>query len=304
MAHDTLIALGSNSIDEYYEISSIPLHGEKALARFIGNKPGGMIANAASIYAGYGHPTVMFDFMNTNPANRILIEDLEHYHVRTDLIDIDERYPFTKCQVMIKDGERIIFVMVDNSVTLTLTPEQEAFLSQADYLYTTVTDFSKVRDYRRIFTEAKKKGLKIFFDIEATSILNLSDLEAILDFGDILSINEQAKAGLDAIYGNVIGHFRHKALVLVTMAERGSAIYAGDASILVDAFPVEPVDTTGAGDTYNTSFLHGLTRGWPLEQCGRFASAAASRSILALGPRTGVASETEVLTFMENFSRK
>jgi sugar/nucleoside kinase (ribokinase family) len=56
--------------------------------------------------------------------------------------------------------------------------------------------------------------------------------------------------------------------------------------IHVDAVPVERVvDTTGAGDLYAAGFLHGLTTGRPLEECGRLGSIAAAEVISHVGPR-------------------
>ncbi|HCP46469.1 MAG TPA: adenosine kinase, partial [Deltaproteobacteria bacterium] len=46
---------------------------------------------------------------------------------------------------------------------------------------------------------------------------------------------------------------------------------------------VDAVDTTGAGDAYAGAFLFGLTRGWPLERCGRLASSVAAHTVAQVG---------------------
>lgn len=301
MAHDHLIALGNSCIDEYYEISDIPSQGEKVLARYLESKVGGMIGNAAAIFAGYGHHTVIYDFMNRHPSNRILLDDLEKYHVSTSFISFDDRYPQTKCQIMLKDGERIIFVMVDIHAIHHLDEKQRAYLKDADYLYTTPTEFLQVQDHELLFKQAKDKGLKIVFDIEKAAVEQIPDIGHVLDFADILFINEQADEALRRKLGDYLETYRQKALLILTQGENGSTIFSKERDIKIQPYKVTPVDTTGAGDTYNVSFLHGLTQGWDLEKCGDFASAAASRSILSLGPRTGVCTEKDVFTFMDDF---
>ncbi len=72
----------------------------------------------------------------------------------------------------------------------------------------------------------------------------------------------------------------------MTRSERGSVVLAGDSTIEVAAEPVASlVDTTGAGDLYAAGFLFGLSRGFGLEDCGRFGSLAAAEVIAHVGAR-------------------
>jgi sugar/nucleoside kinase (ribokinase family) len=62
-------------------------------------------------------------------------------------------------------------------------------------------------------------------------------------------------------------------------------IVAGDAVHVIDPYPVNVVDTTGAGDAYAAGFLYGLTHGHPLAVCGRLGSLGAAEAISQLGAR-------------------
>ena len=54
----------------------------------------------------------------------------------------------------------------------------------------------------------------------------------------------------------------------------------------VPAVSVDRVlDTTGAGDLFAAGFLHGLTSGRGLAECGRLGSVAAAEVISHVGPR-------------------
>jgi fructokinase len=64
------------------------------------------------------------------------------------------------------------------------------------------------------------------------------------------------------------------ATICVTLGSEGCAIFADDALYTFRGFTVEVVDTVGAGDAFAASLLHGLHRGWPLEQCATLANAA------------------------------
>lgn len=79
-------------------------------------------------------------------------------------------------------------------------------------------------------------------------------------------------------------------LAAVTRSEHGSVILADGERLTVAAEPVEKVvDTTGAGDQYAAGFMFGLSRGRPLQACGRLASLAAAEVISHYGPRPQVA---------------
>ena len=65
-----------------------------------------------------------------------------------------------------------------------------------------------------------------------------------------------------------------------------------------------PVDTTGAGDTFNSSFVYGLSCGWGLQEAGTFANAAAGRAILNMGARSGAVGEAAVKDFMNREGTK
>jgi sugar/nucleoside kinase (ribokinase family) len=71
----------------------------------------------------------------------------------------------------------------------------------------------------------------------------------------------------------------------ITLGGRGAFVTRGDEHVYLDPFPVQPVDTTGAGDAFAAGFLYGLSQGQSLYQCGRLGSYFASRVILHVGPR-------------------
>lgn len=75
-------------------------------------------------------------------------------------------------------------------------------------------------------------------------------------------------------------------LAAITNGKDGSVIITREAVIPVSAEPVSRVlDTTGAGDLYAAGFLHGLTSGRSLAECGRLGSLAAAEVISHVGPR-------------------
>ena len=81
--------------------------------------------------------------------------------------------------------------------------------------------------------------------------------------------------------------------VIATRGSRGLIIADRNRPVRsIPAMSVEIVDTTGAGDLFAAGFLHGLTTGKSLADCGRLGSLAAGEVIAHVGPRPLVALHT------------
>jgi sugar/nucleoside kinase (ribokinase family) len=88
---------------------------------------------------------------------------------------------------------------------------------------------------------------------------------------------------------------RHDGLFVVTLGERGAAALDGDTFVQVPAVPMEPVDTTGAGDVFRAGFIYGALQPWPVERTLRFANAAAALSCSREGAMAGVPALEEIM---------
>jgi sugar/nucleoside kinase (ribokinase family) len=71
---------------------------------------------------------------------------------------------------------------------------------------------------------------------------------------------------------------------------------SGRGPVLIPAYKINVVDTTGAGDTWFAGLLTGLIRGMPLEQAGRLANRTAADCCTALGASAGVRTFEETVT--------
>jgi sugar/nucleoside kinase (ribokinase family) len=84
------------------------------------------------------------------------------------------------------------------------------------------------------------------------------------------------RSGLRALGGG-------RALVVAKLGERGAMTLDGGSVLEVPAYRVEPVDTTGAGDSFNAGFLHLWLQGAALADCLRLGAACGALSTRALG---------------------
>lgn len=81
---------------------------------------------------------------------------------------------------------------------------------------------------------------------------------------------------------------------IVTLGASGCATLSSGEVLTVPAFPIQPVDTTGAGDSFNAGFLHAKLSGLPIRECLRWGAAAGGLSTRGLGGTARQADSHEV----------
>jgi sugar/nucleoside kinase (ribokinase family) len=112
------------------------------------------------------------------------------------------------------------------------------------------------------------------------------DLAGALEDVDVFLPNETELAGIAGTPGveaalRRLGAGRSR--VVAKLGARGCATIDGGRLVSVPAFPIVPVDTTGAGDSFDAGFLHAWLGGRPLEDCLRWGCACGSLSTRGLG---------------------
>ncbi|MCB9456830.1 MAG: carbohydrate kinase family protein [Anaerolineaceae bacterium] len=88
-------------------------------------------------------------------------------------------------------------------------------------------------------------------------------------------------------------------MVVVKQGAAGATLYRKDAPPLhVPAIPVTPVDTTGAGDSFDAGFLDAFVRGDSLAVCMQIGSICGGLATTASGGATALPSRMEVETWL------
>ena len=87
-------------------------------------------------------------------------------------------------------------------------------------------------------------------------------------------------------------------LVIGKLGSGGCVGYRQGDWVRLKAFPIDVVDATGAGDSFNAGFLHTWLRGEELPECMRFASACGALSTQGLGGTAAQPSEQAARHFL------
>jgi len=124
----------------------------------------------------------------------------------------------------------------------------------------------------------------------------------------LLVVNEHEAAALAGVPVGGVGEARAAAEVLlrdgpanviVTLGPDGSLLVGRDGlREHVPSFPITPVDTTAAGDTFCGALAVALVEGATLPDAARFASAAGALSVTRPGAQPSIPRRAEIDTFL------
>jgi sulfofructose kinase len=81
--------------------------------------------------------------------------------------------------------------------------------------------------------------------------------------------------------------------VVITLGERGLIWQRGNEQGTLPAYPITPIDTTGAGDAFHGAFAAALAVGMDWQSLLRYASAAGALCCMKMGARLGLPNHEE-----------
>ncbi len=128
-------------------------------------------------------------------------------------------------------------------------------------------------------------------------------LDELLDLVDVLLPNEdEAKriARCTDLDEAITRLAKRVPVVAVKCGRRGAIVQSGERRWTVGTTAVEPVDTIGAGDSFNAGFLKGYLEKMPLESCASLGCATAALSTLRPGGTEAYRDQALMHTFLSN----
>lgn len=155
---------------------------------------------------------------------------------------------------------------------------------------------------RGLFAEARRRGLTTSLDpgFDPSHTWG-SDLRDTLQEVDLFFPNEvelSALSGSDDPEEGVRRLQNGRTRIVAKLGSHGAMSSGEEGVMKAPAFPVEALDTTGAGDSFDAGFLHAWLQGEPLLECLRFGAACGALSTLGLGGTARQPSLDEALAFL------
>ncbi|MFZ5916670.1 MAG: carbohydrate kinase family protein [Chloroflexota bacterium] len=303
-----VVAQGLVAWDEMVWVSNLPGPEGAAVALRQEIDGGGMAANFAVALARLGGRVGLIAALGGDTAGQQLREHLQGNGIDLAHCPVRPAAGMTRTVMYIDPQATRTGVLYHLDTILSLRPEEinAAYLAQAPVFFTDQTPPEAAVAAARL---ARRLGKTVVTDMQVgldqSSGLGITAarVRATLAYTDIFA---PSRAGLTSLMQiddvdqalEVACRRYPDKVVVVTLGAQGSVIGQGERRVVIPAYPVEVIDTTGAGDVYHAAFVYAFClRGWTLEQAGHFASAAAALKCRQVGAQRGAPTLAEVRAF-------
>ncbi len=292
-----ILVAGSSNLDFVVRAHHIPAPGETVLGRDFKTFPGGKGANQAVACARAGGvPTTLLTAMGADAFAAPIEASLRAANVSLNVVRITDQPTGTAFICVSDDAENAITVAPGANGCLhpTHLPGLEGVshvLMQLEIPMATVSAYAQA---------ARSQGVSVVLNAAPAQVLPSDVLAAV----DVLVVNEgELMTVCGATAGTVAQclqrpELAHVPCVVVTLGNRGCCARAGGQWVFQTAFPVTPVDTTAAGDSFCGSLVAALSQGLNVHQALPLACAAGALACTRPGAQSSIPLATEVAAFL------
>lgn len=288
-----ILVAGSANLDYVVRAPHIPAPGETVLGHDFKTWPGGKGANQAVACRKAGGAATHMLLALGHDAQALPIENsLSEAGVHLHRVLVTDAATGTAFICVDDQGENAITVAP--GANSRLRPEHLPALDGYSHLMLQLEiPLETVLAYARA---AHAHGVKVVLNVAPARPLP----PELLALVDILLVNEGELATLAGAQGSIAEQLQRLQVpcVVVTLGARGSCAKVNGALSTQPAFPITPVDSTGAGDTFCGMLVARLAQGHAMGDALRHAGAAAALACLKPGAQSSIPSGVEVELFL------
>ena len=245
-----------------------------------------------------------------DPMGDWLLETLGAAGVDTALMSRNESVQTSMSMLPISsDGARSAFFVPGTSSTFMLDDSGIEAACDASIVHLGGTGLLSAFDGEpslRLLKRAKELGRTTVFDLILANDETVKLVAPLLPYIDyfVPSIEEAAAmAGIDGP-AEVASWFKAQGVKNAVLTLEGDGVYVAPAEgepFQLPAHRVDVVDTTGCGDSFTAGIITGISAGWPLRDCARFANTVAAHVALGLGSQGTLKSFEDTVAAMESW---
>lgn len=296
-----IVVVGSLNADLVQRIDRLPRPGETLTGSELRIISGGKGANQAYAASLLGGRVSMLGQVGSDAFGPLLIASLERAGVDTANILAIEGATGTAGIFVLPAGENIIILSAGANGTLSPAAIREPLKTLAADSLLLVQLEVPLATTEFALRMARERGAITILDPAPAQTLP-AKLCALVDY---LTPNQTEAALLLGSTEEIESYERAEAAArkLLALGPRNVILKLGALGVVVansrgcervPGFPVQAVDTTAAGDTFNAAFAVALGEGKPPLAAARFANAAASISVTRPGAQSSIPQRAEV----------
>jgi ribokinase len=300
MSNKKIIVIGSSNTDMVIKADRLPVPGETVIGGKFFMNPGGKGANQAVAAARLGGKVTLVCKTGNDIFGKQSIELFNSEGINTNYIFSDPKNPSGVALITVdSNGENCI--VVASGANASLSPSDiESAKSEIETGDIVLMQLEIPMETVEFATQmANKKGIKVILNpaparalsdklLKSLYIVTPNKGEAEILSGIKVTDWESAMKAASVIKLKGVN------IVVITLGSLGALVCEDNIFHQVEAFKVEPVDTTAAGDTFSGALCVAISEGNSIVDAVRFAAKASALTVTKMGAQSSIPFRSEL----------
>lgn len=297
------IVFGSLNMDLTIQCDRIPDQGETISGSNFLVNVGGKGCNQAVSAAKSNCAVNFIGAVGSDAFGTQIINTMQQYNIDTSSVQIRNDESTGVAVILRCEGDNRIVLDAGANASLDIQEAEKQLerIAQAGDIFFTQFE-NKIQDVKSMLKKAK--GLGLF------TVLNPAPAQFIepefYQYIDLLIVNQSEAKTLTGIYpdddissANVFSAIQGGTKCIITLGSAGSITSGREGIHRLQAYKVEPVDTTAAGDAYIGALISKMAQGIELTECMDYASKVSALTITKVGAQQSIPRIDEVEEFFK-----
>ncbi len=302
---EKVTVFGSFVVDLMGRTPHLPVPGETVKGSFFKQGAGGKGFNQGIAAHKAGGDVAMITKLGRDTLANVALEAMDDVGMPKDYLFYNDEVATGIALILVDENTSQNEIVIVPGACSTITEEDiasvEARIKESGYVLLQLEVNQDANE--KVAKLAKENGVKVIINtahyqpisdefLNGAYLVTPNEVEAEeltgIPVRDLESADRAAKVFFDKGVQNV----------LITLGSRGVYINTEGKSLIVPAYKVNAVDTTGAGDAFNGGLLAALAEGKTLPEAARFANALAAISVQRIGTTPSMPTREEIDAFL------
>ena len=285
-----VIGFGALNVDKLYSVENIASKDEESFIKGETDTPGGSAANTMVGLSRLGCSTSIIGKIAEDDDGDLIEYNLAINGIYTNNLIYSETGATGKCLGFVdSNGERCLYIDPGVNDEIRLDEINPLNIMRCKIMHYTSFVGDSFNTQIELLDLLNKECILSFDPGMLYVQKGFDELKPILDITDILLINESE---LRLLCNNNESSLKELAIGFLDMGIETVVIKQGSKGVFamnnnetceVESYKCDVVDTTGAGDSFNSGFLYSYLKGYDLEKSCQIGNWVASKAIEGFG---------------------
>ena len=288
-----VIGFGALNLDKLHSVESIAGKDEESFINSEKDTPGGSAANTIIGLSKLNKKTSFIGKIAEDESGEIIELNLSFNEVYTNnLIYSEDGKTGEVLGFVDKNGDRALYVDPGVNDEITIGEINPLNVNSCKIIhYTSFVGDQSLKAQIQLLDKLDDEVILSFDPGMLYVKRDFDEISPILERTNILFLNEHefkildGESSTNSIEESVSNFFKNHDIDTVVVKRGSKGVFAIDEneSCHAEVFSCEVVDTTGAGDSFNSGFLYGILNDHDLKTCCKIGNFVASKAIEGYG---------------------